>query len=441
MAAFFSIQLTSSYHESKSRRISNRRSPALLLSSSIPTPISPQEQTFDDFLPSTHPLHDLLIATSEACIPKPLEKIEGSSKPTEFRYEWGTWCSADKTDVVMELLSEIRLVTGAYEELMLDKLDNVVVTKEEGGGKIGDDEEEVDKSGVKEIGRRIRISSNKFYDIILYILPKGARYQHKWPEGSWTILQPLTGSVEIAQLRGPDRDGFYTKMRPRDLRGGGDGSGFLGGDAESQGGYSSSGEDCVKYLGGPLRSYTGKAMKSTLLEVVVRPPIDVNIDTAGNVEEFDDWSGIDNVLTRVVASKKEDEEDESLEMDQKEGTSDTNMTLLESSSKATNNSATSPSEGPLNKKMGMEFENVGGLDAQLDDIAVSKKSCQISFSLVENERYSDVSYLIVSFSSTASCISITSKSNRSPSIGCGTRAWDIIKWPTWMWKGTTQIVE
>ena len=380
VAAFSSIRppLTSSYHEeSKSGRISNRRSPISLFSSSIPTP---QEQTFDEFLPSNHPLHDLLIATSEACIPKPLEKTEGSSKPTEFRYEWGTWCSADKTDVVMELLGEIRLVTGAYEELMSDKLDNVVVAKE-AGGKIGDDDEEVDKSGVKFL-RRIRISSNKFYDIILYILPKGARYQHKWPEGSWTMLQPLTGLIEIAQLRGPDRDGFYTKMRPRDLRGGGDGSGFLGsGDAESQGGHSSSGEDCVKYLGGPLRSYTGKAMKSTLLEVVVRPPIDVNIDTHWNVEQFD-WNGIENVLTRVVASEKEDDEDESLDVHHKEGTSDTNKSpSLESSS------ATSPSEGPLNKKMGMEFENVGGLDAQLDDIAVSKRMPPSTVLYVENVRY------------------------------------------------------
>lgn len=143
-----------------------------LLSSSLPTPIEPQEQTLEDYLPPTHPLHEVLKATSDACIPKPLEKVEGSSKPTEFRYEWGTWCSKDKLDTVSKLLSEIRLITGAYEDLMDSKeeiVEQSIATLD------GNEEEEVDKSGVKEIGRRIRLSTSKFYDVILYILPKGAR--------------------------------------------------------------------------------------------------------------------------------------------------------------------------------------------------------------------------------------------------------------------------
>jgi len=145
-----------------------------LLSSSLPTPIEPQEQTLDNYLPPTHPLHEVLIATSDACIPKPLEKVEGSSKPTEFRYEWGTWCSKDKLDTVSKLLSEIRLITGAYEDLMDGKeeiVEQSIATTHDGNN----NDKEVDKSGVKEIGRRIRLSTSKFYDIILYILPKGAR--------------------------------------------------------------------------------------------------------------------------------------------------------------------------------------------------------------------------------------------------------------------------
>ena len=38
----------------------------------------------------------------------------------------------------------------------------------------------------------------------------------------------MTGVVEVSQLRGPDKDGYFVPMRPKDLRGGGDGSGMLG---------------------------------------------------------------------------------------------------------------------------------------------------------------------------------------------------------------------
>ena len=180
IASAFNIQ-TSSYtirqqiytHTNRNIYYNRQQIYTPLLSSSLPTPIEPQEQTLEDYLPPTHPLHDVLIATSDACIPKPLEKVEGSSKPTEFRYEWGTWCSKDKLDTLSKLLSEIRLITGAYEDLMDSKEVEIV---EQSIAKLdGNSDEEVDKSGVKEIGRRIRLSTSKFYDVILYILPKGAR--------------------------------------------------------------------------------------------------------------------------------------------------------------------------------------------------------------------------------------------------------------------------
>ena len=180
IASAFNIQ-TSSYatfrqqiYTPTNRNIYNRRQIYTpLLYSSLPAPVEPQEQTLEDYLPPTHPLHDVLIATSDACIPKPLEKVEGSSKPTEFRYEWGTWCSKDKLDTVSKLLSEIRLITGAYEDLMDGKEE--IVDDQSIATLDGNNEEEVDKSGVKEIGRRIQLSTSKFYDVILYILPKGAR--------------------------------------------------------------------------------------------------------------------------------------------------------------------------------------------------------------------------------------------------------------------------
>jgi len=253
----------------------------------------------------------------------------------------------------MELLEEIRLVTGAYEELMDGTLETTP-GEDDGGGEHTE----------KETGKRIRIAGGKHWDVILYTLPKGARYQYKWPEGSWTICQPLTGLTEVAQLRGPDRDGYYTKMRPRDIRGGGDGSGSLAsGSSEGADGYSTSGEASVKYLGGPLRSYTGKAMKSTMLEVVIRPPIDVNIQTSGAVEELD-WERLEKVLTRVVKPVEE----ESSEEEEEEG-SESDTKSSDTSDTSSNDANNSTSVGSLNKKLGMEFENVGGLDNQLDDIA------------------------------------------------------------------------
>ena len=215
------------------------------------------------------------------------------------------------------------------------------------------------------------------------------RHQWKWPEGSWTIVQPLTGLTEVAQLRGPDRNGLYTKMRPRDLRGGGDGSTFgslgsnAGSDSSSSGSsegegalYSTSGENCVKYLGGPLRSYTGKAMRSTMLEVVIRPPtttLDKDRKATGELEELD-WDSVESVLARVA--KKEAE---SLDEVDSEETNDGEVVMPSTlASKESDNvteednsksSDTTTSSQKLNKKLGMEFENVGGLDAQLDDIA------------------------------------------------------------------------
>ncbi|KAL9184351.1 hypothetical protein ACHAXT_002437 [Thalassiosira profunda] len=320
---------------------------ALLLSLPAPTE---QEQALDDYLPTEHPLHALLGATADACAPRRLDTTEDVHEA--FRYEWGTWCSTEKMDAVMELLGEIRLITGAYEDVMDGSLETTLVGDDADSGDGGD-------SG-KETGKRIRIAGGKYYDVLLHVLPKGARYQHKWPEGSWTIVQPLTGLTEVAQLRGPDRDGFYSKMRPRDIRGGGDGSGSLGaGPTEGAEGYSTAGESCVKYLGGPLRSYTGKAMKSAMLEVVVRPPIEVNVDATGAVEDLE-WESVERVLTRVVQSEVEEDEE-------KEGSSDLKEAHVSSASGNAAKNATS-STG-LNQKLGMEFSNVGGLNAQLDDIA------------------------------------------------------------------------
>ncbi len=71
------------------------------------------------------------------------------------------------------------------------------------------------------------------------------------------MLKALTGVVEIAMLR-ENRDGGYKKAIKKDLRGGTDGS--------FGGGVALTGQDCIKYVGGPMRSYMGKSGNSVLIE-------------------------------------------------------------------------------------------------------------------------------------------------------------------------------
>lgn len=180
-------------------------------------------------------------------------------------------------------------------------------------------------------------------------------------------MQPLIGQIEVAQLRGPDRDGFYKKMRSRDLRGGGDGNTFGSSVAVADGdaaNYSTAGEACVKYLGGPMRSYTGKGMKSCMLEVVIRPPITTledDIQATGTVEQVE-WESVTSILAKAK-EKSEEPEEESDNISDKSTSADAFMSNNEAS---TSKPATANN---LNEKLGMDFENVGGLDKQLDDIA------------------------------------------------------------------------
>ena len=321
--------------------------------SSLPT-TPPQDQALDEYIPPSHPLHELILATDAACEPRDTEKDalrdNNASSPPQFRYEWGTWIDAELLDEVVTTLEDVRLITGAYDDIVDGSIETT-------SGKDSLEEQQDAVENAKESGRTVSIASSKYWDIILHVLPKGARVEKSWPEGSWCVLKPLTGLVEIAKLRGPDRDGFYKKLSPRDLRGGGDGSGSVGGGTAQAEGYSTSGEEAIKLLGGPMRGYTGKAVKSTLLEIVVRPPIEVNVDSVGTIEELE-WSDVERVLTKAVpVDTSEEEEEESAE------TEDTPKATVESSQTSSEGSTN------LNEKMGLEFTNVGGLDGQLTDIA------------------------------------------------------------------------
>ena len=140
----------------------------LSLSSLPESTTIPQEQTLDSYLPPDHPLHSLVTATIEACAPRQLDTTADAHEA--FRYEWGTWCATDKLDAVMETLDSVRLVTGAYDDLLDGNVDTTLVI---GDGEHVDNTMDEEQTG-KKMGKRIRVAGGKYWDIILHVLPKGA---------------------------------------------------------------------------------------------------------------------------------------------------------------------------------------------------------------------------------------------------------------------------
>jgi hypothetical protein len=252
---------------------------------------------------------------------KPMDAETAKGAHDAFRFEWGRWVDDASMENLMQRVNEIQLSPGAYDTFV-------------------DDEEDGDEE--KPIARRLRVAGGEHWDCILHILPAGAEWSGRWPTGAWAIVRSLTGVAEVAMLRGPNRDGLYTKATKKDLRGGGDGT--------LSGGTAGGGEDCVKYVGGALRSYSGKSGKTSLLEVVVRPPIGKKqLDGDGqDSTQMEKLESPESVLGVVVPGSETEEEEE--ENDE--------------------NVETTKEDGPnhLGTKLGMRFEKVGGLDDQLDAI-------------------------------------------------------------------------
>jgi ATP-dependent Clp protease ATP-binding subunit ClpA len=236
------------------------------------------------------------------------------------RYEWGRWVDDDKMAELMERVNEIQLTSGVYDTFVDEKKSN-------------NEEENAQTS------RRLRVAGGDHWDCILHILPPDTEWSGRWNTGAWAIVRALTGVAEISMLRGPNRDGYFTKATKKALRGGGDGS--------LAGGSAGGGEDCVKYIGGALRCYTGKSGKTTLLEVVVRPPIGKEqVDGDGQkslkMENLEDPEATLKVIPPGSGTPEEKEEEE-----EKAGEEAPNH---------------------LGAKMGMTFDKVGGLDDQLNAI-------------------------------------------------------------------------
>lgn len=260
----------------------------------------------------------LFKAAAQTAVPLGAETAEGAHDA--FRYEWGRWVKDEDMEELMARVNEIRLVDGVYDTLVQPKKDD-----------------NDDKSPVP---RRLRVAGGEHWDVILHVLPPGSEWNGRWPTGAWAVVRSLTGVAEISMLRGPNRDGYYTKATKKDLRGGGDGT--LAGGATG-----TAGEDSVKYVGGALRCYGGKSGKTTLLEVVVRPPIGKG-PLDGDGRDSMEMEVLDNPDTalRVVLPGEE-----VVKVDQEE---------------ETRSSDESPNH--LGAKMGMTFDKVGGLDDQLNAI-------------------------------------------------------------------------
>lgn len=264
-----------------------------------------------DNIPPSSPLNPVLQSAINATCQRSADTSDMGHDP--FRYEWGTWVIEDSVQYLMTKMNEVRLNQGVYDSY---------IPKE--------DEDAQSKS------LRLRVAGGEDWDCILHILPTGTEWSGRWPTGSWAVVKALTGVAEISALRGPDRNGLYVKKTTKDLRGGSDGT--LGG------GKSSAGVDSIKYVGGPLRRYSGKSGKTTLLEIVIRPPVGkVEQDPMNNVENPDD-------LFSIVVLEPEDDS---------KNTEEAKKPSASLSNSSNNNNTLTSS---LNT-------NVGGLNNQLQSIA------------------------------------------------------------------------
>lgn len=254
------------------------------------------------------------------------DAVTSSQSHDPFRYEWGTWVDTNKLHKLMTCMNQIQAQTGI--------LATTITTK-----------------------GRYTLAPNCY----LHVLPAGTYWQGKWPTGSWTIVKPLIGVVQVGLLRDDD-DTAVVLRTLKELRGGTDGT--LGG-----GGTTNAGDDCVKFVGGPIRRYTGKSQKTILLEVVLCPPIgnnnnkNNNDDDALYRENEDQLEYSMEQLLRIVPPPPPDET-----------TVTEDTTTEDTTTEATTVSEPPPQPPQGNKQdlgtaLGMKFDQVGGLEDQLEAIA------------------------------------------------------------------------
>eukprot|EP00978_Attheya_sp_CCMP212_P034345 scaffold143509_cov51-Attheya_sp.AAC.1 len=234
-------------------------------------------------------LDPLLDSAQQTTLPRNADTTAMGHDP--FRYEWGTWVDEDRMRTLMDRMDEIRVNAGAYDRLL-----NITENTDE-----THDENDQDESNLQD-ALRLKVAGGKDWDCILHVLPQDTEWKGRWPTGSWSIVKALQGLAEICMLRGPDRSGMYKKATSKKLRGGGDGS--LGGGA------STAGQDCLKYVGGPIRSYRGnKGNESTTQDDEQETNDDGKKQSLNSAMgmKFDKVGGLDkqleSIARRVLASR------------------------------------------------------------------------------------------------------------------------------------------
>jgi len=274
-----------------------------------------------------------------------------------FRYEWGRWVDDESVKKLMEEINDIEILRGdkVYDRL-LELSTQISLLPGDKDKRVVDEQENIGIDNRENTGHRFRILGGNNWDCILHVLPKGMEWRGRWPTGSWAIVRALTGMAEMNLMRGPDRDGFFKKATTSKLRGGGDGT--LGGGASGRG------EDCVKYVGGALRSYSGVGGKTMILETVIRPPMGkAGIDGDGlaslDIEVFPtDDAIIAEIFEENVMLKRDRSDLDKANSQYKEPEGISQPEEKEHKKSSANIGAT----------LGLTFDNVGGLDDQLNDI-------------------------------------------------------------------------
>jgi hypothetical protein len=267
--------------------------------STVPSPRGPAP---------SFPLNSLFSAAAKAATPRAADSGDGAHDA--FRFEWGRWVDDGRMEELMNQVNIIKIMQGGrvYDRLLsLEDTRTVMPAFIENAAKMGD-------NGIQDAiflrdkaPRRFRVSGGDHWDCILHVLPKGQEWKGRWPTGSWAVVRALTGMAEIAMLRGPDRDGLINKVTTMRLRGGGDGT--------ISGGKEGGGENCVKYVGGALRSYSGVSGKTMLLEVVLRPPVgspglDGDGLSSADIEPLPPEDVLMDGIADVEEEPVEDEEDD-----------------------------------------------------------------------------------------------------------------------------------
>jgi hypothetical protein len=304
----------------------------------------------DGLLPSS-----LFESAFRASTPKAAETETGAHDA--FRFEWGRWVDDEAVQELMEEINDVEIPQGSkiYDRLLELSTETLRLSGDSDESNVDEKNDNCidnDENG----GRRYRISGGDNWDCILHVLAKGTEWRGRWPTGSWAMVRALTGMVELNLMRGPDRDGFYKKATSTKLRGGGDGT--LGGGAGGRG------EDCVKYVGGALRSYSGVGGKTLILEVAIRPPMGkVGIDGDGFASlDIETFPGDDTIIAEILEENielKKIPTDPDGDDSQQNEADDISQPVEPEKKESTTN---------LGEKMGLMFDKVGGLDDQLNDI-------------------------------------------------------------------------